>query len=384
MTLSPSPISPVSDRSSNASSATSMPTEGSEGQPSLETAVLTPSRWLRIMGILVAASIAVTILCLQVGARYVSVGEIMRTLGRACGLLTNGDADVSMTTDAIILHLRMPRVFLGFMVGCSLASVGVILQALLRNPLADPYILGVSSGSALGVSLAVLFGVGTMAWAIPALPLCGFLGGLLALFVLYRMSATADRLPVHSVLLAGVILNAIFSALIMFVTSIMEPNRSFGMMAWLMGSLTAPADRTLLALLAYLAVCVGLLFTQVNVLNILTLGEEPARSLGIDTERAKRFILMTAALVTGAVVSVSGMIGFIGMVVPHAMRLLLGADHRVLLPASALAGGMFLMTADTFARSVFAPSELPVGIMTALAGGPFFIYLLMWRKDRLA
>ena len=308
----------------------------------------------------------------------------MRTLGRACGLLTNGDADVSMTTDAIILHLRMPRVFLGFMVGCSLASVGVILQALLRNPLADPYILGVSSGAALGVSLAVLFGVGTMAWAIPALPLCGFLGGLLALFVLYRMSATVDRLPVHSVLLAGVILNAIFSALIMFVTSIMEPNRSFSMMAWLMGSLTAPADRTLLALSAYLALCVGLLFTQVNVLNILTLGEEPARSLGIDTERAKRYILMTAALVTGAVVSVSGMIGFIGMVVPHAMRLLLGADHRVLLPASALAGGMFLMTADTFARSVFAPSELPVGIMTALAGGPFFIYLLMWRKDRLS
>jgi iron complex transport system permease protein len=289
-----------------------------------------------------------------------------------------------MTTDAIILHLRMPRVFLGFMVGCSLASVGVILQALLRNPLADPYILGVSSGAALGVSLAVLFGVGTMAWAIPALPLCGFLGGLLALFVLYRMSATVDRLPVHSVLLAGVILNAIFSALIMFVTSIMEPNRSFSMMAWLMGSLTAPADRTLLALSAYLAVCVGLLFTQVSVLNILTLGEEPARSLGIDTERVKRYILMTAALVTGAVVSVSGMIGFIGMVVPHAMRLLLGADHRVLLPASALAGGMFLMTADTFARSVFAPSELPVGIMTALAGGPFFIYLLMWRKDRLS
>jgi iron complex transport system permease protein len=156
------------------------------------------------------------------------------------------------------------------------------------------------------------------------------------------------------------------------------------MMAWLMGSLTAPADWTLLALSAYLAVCVGLLFTQVSVLNILTLGEEPARSLGIDTERVKRYILMTAALVTGAVVSVSGMIGFIGMVVPHAMRLLLGADHRVLLPASALAGGMFLMTADTFARSVFAPSELPVGIMTALAGGPFFIYLLMWRKDRLS
>jgi iron complex transport system permease protein len=336
------------------------------------------------MAILVTASVALAIICLQVGTRYVSVGEIVRTLGRAIGLLSLDGNETQVTTDAIVLHLRLPRVVLGFLVGSSLASVGVILQALLRNPLADPYILGVSSGSALGVSLAVLFGVGTVAWAMPALPICGFLGGLLALFVLYRMSATSDRLPVHSVLLAGVILNAIFSALIMFVTSIMEPNRAFSMMAWLMGSLTAPAGLTLLALSAYLAICVGLLFTQVSVLNIMTLGEEPARSLGINTEGAKRNILMTAALVTGAVVSVSGMIGFIGMVVPHAMRLMLGADHRLLLPASTLTGGMFLMTADTFARSVFAPSELPVGIMTALVGGPFFVYLLLWRKDRFS
>jgi iron complex transport system permease protein len=308
----------------------------------------------------------------------------MMTLGRGLGLLSISSNETDMTTDTIVLQLRLPRVFLGLMVGSSLASVGVILQALLRNPLADPYILGVSSGSALGVSLAVLFGIGSIGWAMPALPLCGFLGGLLALLVLYRMSSTSDRLPVHSVLLAGVILNAIFSALIMFVTSIMEPNRSFSMMAWLMGSLTAPADGTLLALSVYLAICLGLLFTQVHTLNIMTLGEEPARSLGIDTERTKHKILLTAALVTGAVVSVSGMIGFIGMVVPHSMRLMLGADHRLLLPASAVAGGMFLMTADTCARSLVVPSELPVGIMTALAGGPFFIYLLMWRKDRLS
>lgn len=278
----------------------------------------------------------------------------------------------------------MPRVLLGFLVGGSLASVGVVLQALLRNPLADPYVLGVSSGSALGVSVAVLLGIGSMSWAIPVLPICGFIGGLLALLILYRMSAASDRLPVHSILLAGVILNAIFSALIMFITSVMEPNRSYSTMTWLMGTLAAPADKTLLGVAIYLAIGLSLLFTQVSVLNIMTLGEEPARSLGIDTERAKRNILVTAALVTGAVVSLTGMIGFIGMVVPHAMRLMLGADHRLLLPASALAGGMFLMTADTFARSVFAPSELPVGIVTALAGGPFFIYLLMWRKDRLS
>jgi iron complex transport system permease protein len=334
------------------------------------------------MGILLFSSIVVVILCLQVGTRYVTVGEIVKSLGRGLGFFAVGD-DSSQTTDAIVLLLRLPRVLLGFLVGSSLASVGVILQALLRNPLADPYILGVSSGSALGVALAVLFGLGAVTWVVPVLPICGFLGGLLALAVLYRMSATSDRLPVHSVLLAGVILNAIFSALIMFITSIMEPNRSFSMMTWLMGTLTAPVDQTLLAFSIYIALCLGLLLTQVAVLNVMTLGEEPARSLGIDTERAKRTILMTAALVTGAVVSLSGMIGFIGMVVPHAMRLMLGADHRLLLPASALAGGMFLLSADTLARSLFAPSELPVGIMTALAGGPFFIYLLMWKKDQL-
>jgi iron complex transport system permease protein len=335
------------------------------------------------MTLLLVSSIIFVILCLQAGTRYVTVVDIVGSLGRALGVFAVGD-DASKTTDAILLHLRMPRVLLGFLVGTALASVGVILQALLRNPLADPYLLGVSSGSALGVSLAVLFGLGTMAWAIPVLPVCGFFGGLLALAVLYRTAVTADRLPVHSVLLAGVILNAIFSALIMFITSIMEPNRSFSMMTWLMGTLTAPVDETLLAFSIYIAICLGLLFTQVGVLNIMTLGEEPARSLGIDTERTKRNILMIAALVTGAVVSLSGMIGFIGMVVPHAMRLMLGADHRLLLPASAMGGGMFLMTADTLARSLFAPSELPVGIMTALAGGPFFIYLLMWRKDRLS
>lgn len=384
MTFSPPPASSFSDRASNASSHKSVPLENVADVLTVGTAVLTRSRWFRVMAILLTAAFVLTILCLQVGTRYVSMGEIMRTLGRAVGLFTIDGNESQITTDAIVLHLRMPRVFLGFLVGIALASVGVVLQALLRNPLADPYILGVSSGSALGVSLAVLFGVGTTAWAIPALPICGFFGGLLALFILYRMSATSDRLPVHSVLLAGVILNAIFSALIMFVTSIMEPNRSFSMMAWLMGSLAAPGDQTTLWFSAYLAICLGLLFRQVGVLNIMTLGEEPARSLGIDTERAKRHMLMTAALVTGAVVSVSGMIGFIGMVIPHAMRLLLGADHRLLLPASAIAGGAFLMTADAFARSFFAPSELPVGIMTALAGGPFFIYLLMWKKDRLS
>jgi len=323
------------------------------------------------------------LLCLQFGAQFVGLDEVVRTIAGVVHAAGDRGTDTDVMA-TILLQVRLPRVFLGFLVGCSLAAVGTALQALLRNPLADPYVLGVSSGAALGVSIAVLFGVGTTVLTMSALPLCGFAGSVVALAIMYRMAASYDRLPIYSVLLAGVILNAIFSALIMFITSIMDPNRSFGMMIWLMGSLMAPAYPTLLVFSLYAVVCLGLLFGQVKVLNVMAFGEEPARSLGIDTESAKRRILLLSALMTGAVVSVSGMVGFIGMVVPHAVRLVVGADHRLVMPASALVGGTFLMVADTFARTAVSPSELPVGIMTALVGGPCFVYLLVWRKDRLA
>jgi iron complex transport system permease protein len=347
-----------------------------------EKATLTTGRWITIMTILSGAGVFIAFWCLQFGAQYLGASEMFRVLVQALG--GADDRVVSETTTTILLHVRAPRVFLGFLVGCCLASVGVALQALLRNPLADPYVLGVSSGAALGVATAVLLGVGTSVLAVSALPLCGLAGGLISLLVVYRMAATYDRLPIYSVLLAGVILNAIFSALIMFVTSIMDPNRSFGMMVWLMGSLTAPAYPTLAVFALYLVIGLVLLLRQMRVLNIMAFGEEPARSLGIDTARTTRYIFLLSALITGAVVSVSGMIGFIGMVVPHAIRLIVGADHRLLLPASAVVGGTFLMVADTLARTVLSPSEVPVGILTALAGGPFFIYLLVWRKDRMS
>jgi len=349
----------------------------------LRGAILTRSRWCAVMGALLLLSLILTMLCLQVGTQYIGMGHIVGLLSSAL-FGTASEPETLRTTGVILLQVRLPRVLLGFLVGSCLGAVGVALQALMRNPLADPYVLGVSSGAALGVAVAVLFGIGTTALALSLLPVCGFAGSLVALLVIYRMAAAYDRLPIHSVLLAGVILNAIFSALIMFITSIMEPNRSFGMMAWLMGSMTAPAHPVLIALAAYLLVGLVLLVKQVRVLNILALGEEPARSLGIDTERTKRVIFLLSALMTGAVVSFSGMIGFVGMIIPHAVRLVVGADHRLLLPASTLVGGMFLMVADTIARTLFVPSEVPVGVITALAGGPFFVYLLVWRKDRLA
>lgn len=346
-------------------------------------ALLSNSRWMATLGILALMAMAVSVVCLHFGAQPIGYGEILRVFLDAMGG-TELDSERSTVTSTILLQVRLPRMLLGFLVGCSLAAVGAALQALLRNPLADPYVLGVSSGAALGAAVGVLLGAGTTFLADTALPVCGFAGGLLALAIVYRMAASSEQLPMHSLLLTGVILNAIFSALIMFITSVLEPNRSYGMMAWLMGTLTAPTYGGLAGLVVYLTIGLVLLFSHMRALNILALGEDTARTLGIDTERAKRSLFVLAALVTGAVVSVSGMIGFIGMVVPHAVRLVTGADHRLLLPASALVGGTFLMGADTIARTMISPAEIPVGIITALAGGPFFIYLLLWRKDRLA
>jgi cobalamin transport system permease protein len=357
-------------------------TTGVPAQWTKTGAILTLQRWLMVMGGLSAASVAVLVVCLQFGATSV---EMKTVVGAILKMFRTDQIDVAGlgTPGVIMVQIRFPRVLMGFLVGGSLAGVGVTLQALLRNPLADPYVLGVSSGAAFGVSLAMLFGIGTAFALLPALPLFGFIGGLLSLVLIYRLAQSQGRLPVHSLLLAGVILNAILTALIMFITSIMEPNRSAGLMAWLMGSLTAPGFPALAVLVLYMVVVLVILMQKAQMLNVLTLGEETARSLGIETERVKRQLFALTALLTGAVVSVSGMIGFVGMVVPHAVRMLIGSDHRLLLPASALVGGMFLVVADTIARTLLAPGEIPVGIVTALAGGPFFLYLLLWRKDRM-
>src|SRR6266513_1082370 len=251
--------------------------------------VLTARRWSAVMAPLVVMSVALLLICVQFGTQWIGFSQIIDIIWR---VLHEGtlESDRIGTTGVILIQVRLPRVLLGFLVGACLASVGVVLQALLRNPLADPYVLGVSSGAALGVALAILLGVGTTIVAFSVLPLCGFAGGLLSLVVVYRMAVSYGRLPIHALLLAGVILNAIFSAMIMFVTSIMEPNRSVGTMTWLMGTLTAPSYPALAILACYLLGGLFLLLRQARRLNVLTLGEEPARSLGIDTEHVKRVV----------------------------------------------------------------------------------------------
>lgn len=343
---------------------------------------LTLDRWITTMVVLASVSVLVMIGCLRFGVQSIGFSDAGSILFRALSDWQTG-VHAQGPAGAILLQVRLPRVILGFLVGGGLAVVGVALQALLRNPLADPYILGISSGAALGAAVAILLGIGTTVLAISALPLFAFAGGLMSLLVVYRIAATHGRFPVYILLLAGVILNSIFSACIMFLTSIMGPNRSFGTMAWLMGTLTAPTYPAMAALAVYLVTGGLVLIWQAKSLNLMALGEEAASSLGVDVDKVKKIVFFTSALLTGAVVSVSGMIGFVGMIIPHAVRMMIGADHRLLLPASALVGGTFLIAADTVARTVLAPGEIPVGVVTALAGGPFFIFLLMNRKSGL-
>ncbi len=343
---------------------------------------LTIRGWLLSVGVSFVMAIVALVVCLGFGTEPIPFSRIWSIL---VGALL-GTESIRLGTDpttVILLQVRLPRLILAFFVGGSLAMVGVALQALLRNPLADPFIIGISSGAALGAAIALLFGVGISVLSVSALPVCAFAGALLSLVIMYRISSVGFGFSIYTLLLAGVVLNAIFSAFIMFLTSVADPNRAFGMYAWLMGSLTGPDFPTLGVLALYLGMGLVILATQAQSLNLLTLGEETARSLGVEVERVKKLVFVAAALLTGAVVSFSGIIGFVGLIVPHAVRLVLSADHRLLLPAAGFVGGMFLMLADTVARTVLSPSEFPVGVVTALVGGPVFLYLLTTRNLRV-
>ena len=337
-------------------------------------------KWLGVSGGLGALAFVAFVACLGFGTETISFVNV-------AALLAQGPFAAGETQNAphyiILWQVRVPRVLLAFMVGGSLAAVGASLQALLRNPLADPYVIGISSGAALGAAVAVLFGIGLSIPGLSVLPFYAFLGALFALLIVYRIAVSYGSFSIHTLLLGGVVLNAIFSALILFLTTLADPYKASGMYAWLMGSLTGPDFPTVLVLAVYLLLGVAVLISQASALNLLTLGEEAARSLGVEVERVKRVLFAAAALLTGSVVAFSGLIGFVGLIVPHAVRLVFGADHRLLLIASGMVGGIFLMLADTVARTLLSPTEIPVGVMTALVGGPVFLYLLVRQRRRI-
>ena len=279
----------------------------------------------------------------------------------------------------IFLQIRLPRVFLAALVGASLAVAGAAFQGLFRNPLADPYIIGVSSGAALGASLAVVTGLSLGLAGFSAVPLLAYAGGLATIILVYHVSRQGDAVPVLMLLLAGIAVSAFLSALVsLFIYFAGE--RLHQVVFWMMGGLGAAKWGYVRIMIPYFLVGFGVIYYFARELNALLLGEETASYLGIEVEKLKKIFLAAASLLVAAAVSTSGIIGFVGLVVPHMVRLVAGPDHRFLLPASALCGAILLIGADTLARTIIAPAELPVGIITAILGAPFFLYLLRRRR----
>jgi len=282
------------------------------------------------------------------------------------------------TDEMIIFQVRLPRVIGSALVGAALATAGVLFQGLLRNPMADPYIIGTSAGAALGATIAMILPINMVFLGFGLVPAAAFCGALGTVILVYNLAKTGGKTPIISMLLAGFVVSSLLAAVISFLTSIGDrlglPLHS--VYSFLMGAISVTSWQQI-AVIAPLVIggIIGAYFFTLK-LNAFSLGEESAAYLGINVERDKILILALGSLLTAAAVSISGLIGFVGLVVPHATRLSLGPDHRLLLPASALAGAIFLVIADLLARILLAPVQIPVGIITALIGAPFFIYLL--------
>ena len=312
------------------------------------------------------AGLAVLLLASLVGASL--LGPVRVSLWRALG------AGGVATPDYVILfRTRLPRVLLAAVVGGSLGSAGAALQGLLGNPLACPHLLGISGGAAVAGVLALVAGADPVS---PLVPLAAFVGALGAIAIVSLGARAGGRTTPYAVLLVGVVFNALAAAALMLVNALASYTQAQGVLFWIMGSLSTQSYGLVAGAASYAVAGLGWLMVHAQDLNLLAAGEEGAQQLGVDVERTRRAVFLASSLLVGAAVSVSGMIGFVGLIVPHLLRLLLGADHRLLLPASFLGGAAFLVWADTLARTALAPVELPVGVVTALTGGPFFIYLL--------
>ena len=326
----------------------------------------------RRIALVALGSLAVTTVVLLIAP---TVGSTPISLSRVFDRSIAWDANV----DAQIFFVaRLPRVLSGALVGAALAAAGVVLQAMLRNPLATPFTLGVSAGGALGAMLAIAFGLDVGVLGVTSVPIASFIGSLLAIAVVYALATSQKRgLSTNVLLLAGVTLNSFFSALILFVQFIADFTQAFRAVRWLMGDLDVGSYMPILAALPFLLGAFAVFAMLPRTLNLLTLGEDVAAARGVEIVSAHRWAFFSASLATGAAVSLGGPIGFVGIIVPHLVRLVVGSDHRVVLPAAALFGAAFTVLCDLTARTIIAPLELPVGIITALIGGPFFLWLLV-------
>jgi iron complex transport system permease protein len=312
-----------------------------------------------------AAMVVSLLLAPLVGSTSISLS---RAFSRTVPFVDNVDAQ-------IFFIARLPRALAAALVGGTLAAAGVVFQGLLRNPLATPYTLGVSAGAALGAMLAITFG---STWVFGGVATASLAGAFVAVSIVYALASARPRgLSTTVLLLAGVTLNAFFSALILFVQYASDFAQAFRALRWLMGDLDVASYAPIVAALPLVTIAFVAFAWLARPLNLMSLGAEAAGARGVHVDRAQRVAFVAASLATGAAVSVGGPIGFVGIIVPHLVRLMVGADHRLVLPASTFFGAAFLVAADAVSRTIFAPVELPVGIVTAVVGGPFFLWMLI-------
>jgi iron complex transport system permease protein len=324
---------------------------------------------LVVLALALAAALALGV---AVGPSGLALGDVWRALAGGAGEVARD----------IVLRVRLPRVLLAAGVGASLATAGAAFQALLRNPLADPFILGVSGGAALGAILVIALG-GALGLGATAAPPAAFAGALAAVLVLLAAAGPRGRLDATRLLLIGVVLNALASALIVFLASLAGLAEGSRIFLYLIGNLSDAQPAYAVWVGAFLALGLACLAALARALNALALGDDSAALLGFEPARVKLALLLASSLLVGAAVAVAGLVGFVGLIVPHALRLVVGADHRLLLPAAALGGASFLVLCDALARTALGGPELPVGAITALAGGPLFLVLLRRREGLL-
>ncbi|HIJ72241.1 MAG TPA: iron ABC transporter permease [Planctomycetes bacterium] len=330
--------------------------------------LLTGKRLAGRVAFLLVLLVAVMFVCSLLGAESVSFKKVFSS---------TGSADVINPDYEIFIQVRIPRIVLAAIVGAALACSGAVFQGLLRNPLADPYILGISSGAGLGAIIAVISGFNWTLWGRSPVAVFAFAGAIGTVWLVWLIGRLAGRSNVTGLLLAGVVVNAFFSAVIMFLTSVAKSDQVHSTIFWLMGNITEEEWLVLWLSVGCVTAGVVALFYISPQLNVISFAEDDARSIGINTIAVETIAFAVAAAITAVAVSLSGLVGFVGLIVPHGVRLLFGPDHRQLLPVSAITGAIFLVVCDTAARIVVAPAQLPVGVVTAIVGGPFFLILLI-------
>lgn len=329
---------------------------------------LTGRRAMVMLLALAGALIICAVVALSLGSERVAAGQLFSAL---ISKLTGTVSPLSREQEVIIFSLRLPRIALAVGVGATLSIAGAAFQALLRNPLADPYVLGVSGGAALGSITAIIFASELSL----SRPLFGFAGAAIATLIVYQLGKREDD-PTHLVL-AGVVMSTFFSSVIVLLTSLADNVKLRNITLWLLGDLSSGTVEGLIFVLIAAAVGGVVLITQSRALNLMMIGERDAFAMGVETARVRWVVHLTASLLTGAAVAAGGAIGYVGLVTPHLVRLAAGSDNRLVIPASAIAGALLVLLADTVARTILAPRELPTGAITALVGAPIFIYLLI-------